>query len=59
MSKYVEEEEKTLLIYSFGVSVDSTFEEEMLSRTNVEVVAVDYSVDSVRLPCPQTRLCVR
>lgn len=50
MSKYMEEKERTLVVYSFGVKDDSSFEEEMLSRTNAKIVAVDFSVDSVCLP---------
>lgn len=38
-----------LVVYSFGVRDDSSFEEVMLSETNAEVVAVDFSVGSV---CP-------
>ncbi|MDI1488011.1 MAG: hypothetical protein OHK93_007285 [Ramalina farinacea] len=35
-----------LVVYSFGVRDDSSFEEVMLSETNAEVVAVDFSVGS-------------
>lgn len=38
-----------LVVYSFGVNDDSSFEEVMLAETNAEVVAVDYTVNSV---CP-------
>ena len=36
-----------LVVYSFGVRDDSSFEEVMLEETNAEVVAVDFSVGSV------------
>ena len=49
MSRYsAYEEERALVVYSFGVRDDSSFEEEMLTNTNCEIVAVDFSVDSVR-----------
>jgi hypothetical protein len=50
-SKYMEYKERPLVVYSFGVRDDSSFEEELLKDTNAEIVAVDFSVDSVRPPC--------
>jgi len=52
MSKYAEYQERNLVVYSFGVSDDSSFEEELLTETNTEIMAVDFSVDSVRPPYP-------
>ncbi|KAI9681227.1 MAG: hypothetical protein M1817_002509 [Caeruleum heppii] len=45
LSKYEEEKERNLVIYSFGVEQDSAFEEAMLSKTNAEIFAYDFSVD--------------
>ena len=45
MSQYEKRVDKPTIIYSFGVNDDSTFEEEMLRRTNAELFAFDYSVD--------------
>ncbi|KAI9669526.1 MAG: hypothetical protein M1817_004645 [Caeruleum heppii] len=45
MSRYEEREDNATIIYSFGVNDESTFEAEMLQRTNAEVFAYDYSVD--------------
>lgn len=53
MSRYEEESPgrssndnpaRDLIVYSFGVSRDSTFELEMLARTNAEIWGYDYSV---------------
>ena len=52
MSKYAEYQERNLVVYSFGVNDDSSFEEELLTETNTEIIAVDFSVDSVRPPSP-------
>ena len=46
-SKYMEHEERELVVYSFGVNVDSSFEEGFLADTNAKVWAFDFSVDSV------------
>ncbi|KAI9815409.1 MAG: hypothetical protein M1832_005479 [Thelocarpon impressellum] len=45
MSRYEEREVETTIIYSFGVEQDSAFEEAMLSRTNAEIFAYDFTVD--------------
>jgi hypothetical protein len=45
MSKFVASSKvKPCIIYSFGVRDESSFENEMLSRTNCEVWAYDFSV---------------
>jgi hypothetical protein len=48
MSKYEDRTDRPTIIYSFGVNDESTFEEEILERTNAELYAFDYSVDDVR-----------
>ena len=50
MSKYEERTESPTIIYSFGVNGESTFEDEILRRTNAELYAYDYSVDDASLP---------
>merc|ERR1712093_511305 len=37
----------TLIVYSFGVSTDSSFEAVMLQRTNCEIWGYDYTVSSL------------
>ena len=45
MSRYEESSRKqSCIIYSFGVQEESSFEDEMLSRTQCEVFAYDFSV---------------
>ncbi|KAI9822029.1 MAG: hypothetical protein M1832_003201 [Thelocarpon impressellum] len=48
MSRYEERVDKPSVIYSFGVNAESTFEQEIMSRTNAELYAFDFSVDDVR-----------
>lgn len=45
MSKYESVKSRPLIIYSFGVANESSFEAEMLARTNAEVFAFDFSTD--------------
>lgn len=49
MSKYEERTDAPTIIYSFGVNGESTFEEEILDRTNAQLFAFDYSVNDVSL----------
>lgn len=49
MSKYEERTAEPTIIYSFGVNGESTFEAEILDRTNAELFAFDFSVDDVCL----------
>ncbi|KAL2067464.1 hypothetical protein VTL71DRAFT_1889 [Oculimacula yallundae] len=44
MSKY-EKNDRPCIIYSFGVQNESSFEEEMLERTNCEIWGYDFSVE--------------
>jgi len=51
------------IVYSFGVNVDSSFEEAFLSDTNARLIAVDFSVNSVWPPYahweqPKANLCL-
>ncbi|KAL5313653.1 hypothetical protein ACEPPN_018074 [Leptodophora sp. 'Broadleaf-Isolate-01'] len=45
MSKY-EKNTRPCIIYSFGVQNESSFEEEMLERTNCEIWGYDFSVEA-------------
>jgi len=45
MSKY-EKNTRPCIIYSFGVQNESSFEEEMLERTNCQIWGYDFSVDA-------------
>ena len=38
------------VVYSFGVANESTFEVEMVHRTNCQIYAYDFSVDGMQLP---------
>ncbi|KAL2071797.1 hypothetical protein VTL71DRAFT_13032 [Oculimacula yallundae] len=44
MSRY-EKQSRPCILYSFGVQNESSFEQEMLERTNCEIWGYDYSVD--------------
>jgi hypothetical protein len=41
---------KPCVLYSFGVANESTFEAEMLERTNCDIYAYDFSVDHMGYP---------
>jgi len=43
----------TLIVYSFGVSTDSSFEAVMLQRTNCEIWGYDYTVSSFAKDIPK------
>merc|ERR1712093_927810 len=43
----------TLIVYSFGVSTDSSFEAVMLQRTNCEIWGYDYTVSSFGKDIPK------
>ncbi|KAH9985003.1 hypothetical protein F4779DRAFT_322306 [Xylariaceae sp. FL0662B] len=45
MSKYELVASRPLIIYSFGVGDDSSFEAEMLARTNTEIYAFDFTTE--------------
>ncbi len=45
MSKYESVTSRPLIVYSFGVANESSFEAEMLARTNAKVFAFDFSTD--------------
>ena len=46
MSRYEVSSKKTpCVVYSFGVQNESSFEEEVLKRTNCDVFGLDFSVD--------------
>ncbi|KAK2594348.1 hypothetical protein QQS21_007949 [Conoideocrella luteorostrata] len=45
-----------LIVYSFGVSDDSSFEADMLKRTNAVIWGYDFSVDSWTKDIPQHQL---
>jgi hypothetical protein len=48
MSKYEENTNSELVIYSFGVNLESSFEAAMLDKIpNAQVYAYDFSVDGV------------
>src|SRR5581483_1131441 len=44
------ESQQPCVVYSLGVGWDSTFEMEMISRTNCEVYAYDFSVPEMPIP---------
>lgn len=46
MSLYESANTRPLVIYSFGIGEESSFEQEMLNRTNAHVFGYDYTVDS-------------
>lgn len=55
MSKYVDNKKEKIVIYSFGVNDDSSFEAVMLDQIhNAEVWGYDYSVNHVRPMSPPT-----
>lgn len=59
MSKF-ESRKDQCVVYSFGVRDESTFEEEMLKRTECGVWAYDPAVESVDQPLPHSiPLCNR
>lgn len=47
MSQYAAFEERPLVVYSFGVDEDSSFEAELVDRTSAYVYAFDYTVDDM------------
>lgn len=46
----------TLIVYSFGVNDDSSFEARLLERTNAEIWGYDFSVDSWAGDIPSSHL---
>ncbi|PSN66440.1 hypothetical protein BS50DRAFT_495417, partial [Corynespora cassiicola Philippines] len=46
MSIYESFKRRPLTVYSFGIAEDSSFEQEMLERTNAHIFGYDYTVDS-------------
>jgi len=47
ISQYAAFEERPLIVYSFGVDEDSSFEAELVDRTSAYIYAFDYSVDNM------------
>ena len=47
ISQYVNFDKRPLIVYSFGVSEDSSFEAELIDRTAAHVYAFDYLVDTM------------
>ncbi|KAI9852649.1 MAG: hypothetical protein M1838_006106 [Thelocarpon superellum] len=50
MSLYEEQTDPPTVMYSFGVNNRSTFEAEMLVRSNVEIFAFDHSTEGLEAP---------
>ncbi|OJD33866.1 methyltransferase domain protein [Diplodia corticola] len=46
-SQYSKVESCPLIVYSFGVGTDSSFEAELINMTNAQVYAFDYSVERI------------
>ncbi|KAH3916393.1 hypothetical protein HBI56_044930 [Parastagonospora nodorum] len=47
ISQYAAFKERPIVVYSFGVDEDSSFEAELVDRTSAHVYAFDYSVDNM------------
>lgn len=45
MSRCMKARSRPMIVYSFGVESDSSFEAELLARTNAQVFAFDFSTD--------------
>jgi hypothetical protein len=45
ISRYSKARSRPTIVYSFGVEFDSSFEAEILARTNAQVFAFDFSTD--------------
>jgi FkbM family methyltransferase len=45
--QYAAFDERPLIVYSFGVDEDSSFEAELVDRTSAHIYAFDYSVDNM------------